>query len=155
MFMKKYFLVLILAMTALTAYADIEGAPFLPEVDNRFDAIEQGRHLVTGKYPAGAADGNYVHAVAHATYDFAVKGGASTVFDLGVVIPKNAIIEKSYLWSVVKPTTSASGTLAWNCGAFPLFKTALAAASYASAGSGDRRHPNGFGCQHVGCKCKL
>lgn len=134
--MKLFILSLTLLLGAISAHADIQGAPFIPESDARFNALEQGRHLVTGKYPAGAADGNYVEAVAHATYDFSAKTGAIGSYDLGVVIPKNAIIEKAYLWSLTKPTTSASGTLAWNCGSYPLFKSALAAASYASAGAG-------------------
>ena len=133
--MKKLFLVALLALTSITAYADIEGAPFIPEIDKRFDAIEQGQHLNTGVYPGGSADGQYVRHLAQATYNFAVQTGGVNSYDLGVTIPKNAIIEKSWLWSITKPTTSASGTLAFNCNSYPLFKAATAAASYASAGA--------------------
>lgn len=133
--MKKVGFIFLLLVTAISANAAILGTPYPPAVDKRFDAIEQGNVLLQGSYPAGAADGHYVRQLAQATYDFAKQTGAIGVYDLGIKIPKNAIVEKAWLWSLTQPTTSASGTLAWLCGSFPEFKAATAAASYAAAGA--------------------
>lgn len=142
--MKKLFLVLILAMTSITAYADIEGAPFMPESDKRFNAIEQGNHYKINSYPVGAADGHWARQLAMATYDFSSLGGSSTanpngagagIYDLKIALPANAIITQTWLYSLTKPTTSASGTLAFYCQNASDILAATAAASYATAGA--------------------
>ena len=127
----------ILAMSAAAtfAHADLEGAPFLPEIDRRFDAIEQGNHIKSGSYPAGASDGHYVSQMAQATYDFSVQTGATGTYSLGVKLPANAIITESWVYSITKPTTSASGTLAFKCQNASDILAATAAASFASAGA--------------------
>lgn len=138
--MKQLILCAVLAFANLAiwnAHADIEGAPYLPEIDARFNAIEQGNHFLNNSYPSGSADGHYVQQLAQATYNFAVQTGATGTYDLGVSIPANAIITRSYLYSITKPTTSASGTLAFYCNSStnPEFKLDLAAASYPAAGA--------------------
>lgn len=136
--MRNFLLVAALALTVLgtcIAHADIEGAPFIPEVDARFNALEQGNHLQNNKFPMGSTDGHWVQQEAQATYDFAAQTGAIGTYDLGVSIPKNAVVTRSYLYSITQPTTSASGTLAWYCGTYQLFKVATAAASYGAAGA--------------------
>lgn len=118
---------------ALTAKADIEGAPYIPEIDARFNALEQGNHIKT-TYPYGAADGHYVEQLAQASYNFSTVGGAAGVYSLGVSLPANAIITKSWvdyvtqvfgtspklgfecqtaqnIYNPVDPHTFASGTL--------------------------------------------
>lgn len=134
--MKKLFLVLSLAMIATTAYADIQGAPFSPEVDKRFNAIEQGNHLITGANPAGSADGHLVKQYVKATYDFAKKGGAVGAIDLGVSIPANSVETRTWMYDITKPTTAAGGTLAFYCGnaANADLLQPLAAASFPAAG---------------------
>ena len=138
--MKQLILCAVLAFANLgiyNAHADIEGAPYLPEIDARFNAIEQGNHFLNNSYPSGAADSHYVQQEAQATYDFAKYTGATGTYDLGISIPANAIVTRTYLYSITKPTTSASGTLAFYCAnaTNAEFKLATAAASYPSAGA--------------------
>lgn len=135
--MKKIILLvfLVLSLFSCFSYADIEGAPFLPEIDARFNALEQGNHLLTNSFPSGAADGHYVKQSVQATYDFAKYTGGTGTYDLGVSLPKNAIFVRSYVWSLTKPTTSASGTLEFKCQNSHDIMNPTAAASFASAGA--------------------
>lgn len=135
--MKKYFLVALLALSAISAHADIQGAPFIPEIDARFNALEQGNHILNNVYPMGSADGHWVQQEAQATYDFAKYTGAVAGYDLGVAIPAGAIVTRSFLYSITQPTTSASGTLGFYCNnaSNPEFKLQTAAASYPAAGA--------------------
>lgn len=134
-----------LAVTAAqlhSAHADIKKAPFIPEVDCRFNALEQGQTLPNGcsGFPIGSADGHYLKQLVKATYDFSKVGGSSTVsggYDLGVPIPASAIITRSFIYSITKPTTSASGVLGFYCSnsTLPEFLGYTAAASFPSAGA--------------------
>ena len=141
--MKKFWLLIALACSLVAvdvaivhhAHADIQGAPFIPEIDKRFDALEQGNHFKTGVYPSGAADGHWVKQLAVATYDFAKYTGAIGTYSLGTGLPKNAVITESWLYSITKPTTSASGTLAFKCQNTGDILAATAAGSFAAAGA--------------------
>ncbi len=134
--MRTFLLSLLLCFSAVAARADIEGAPFLPEEDVRFNAIEQGNHYKQYCVPAGSCDGHYAKQTAQATYDFTVNGGSSTVnsgtVDLGVALPAKATILRSYLYVNTQPQTSNSGTLAFFCQTANNIKTATAAASWAT-----------------------
>lgn len=137
--MKQLILCAVLAFANLAiwnAHADIEGAPYLPEIDARFNAIEQGNHFLNNSYPSGAADGHYVQQEAQATYNFATQTGATGNYDLGVSIPANAIITRTYAYSITKPTTSASGTLGFYCNNNnnPELKASTVVASYGATG---------------------
>lgn len=125
---------LILACFTNFAHADLQGAPFSPEVDKRFNAIEQGNHINT-LYPHGASDGHNVKQLAQATYDFAKQTGAIGTYDLGIGLPAKAIVVRSYAYSTTKPTTGASGTLAFQCQDAGNLVAATAAASYGAAGA--------------------
>lgn len=139
--MKKLFLSLGVLAAAFTAFlavsnthAAIKGAPFLPEIDARFNALE-GPSFINGKYANFRADSVAVKHTAQATYNFATNGGAVGTHSLLVQIPKNAVIVRSYAYSITKPTTSASGTLAFTCENAGDLVAATAAASYAAAGA--------------------
>ena len=134
----KIILSCLFMLYAANAFADIEGAPFLPEIDARFNAIEQGNHYLQNSFPSGAADGHYAMQEAKATYDYSKQGataGATGTYDLKVSIPKNAIIQRSFIYSLVQPTTSASGTLAFKCQNTSDILATTAAASFAAAGA--------------------
>lgn len=150
--MRIFIVSLLLALTAVSAYADIEGAPYLPEIDKRFDAIEQGNHYLQGSYPSGSADGHYAQQAIQVTYDFSKLGGSNTanpnglgagIYDLGVALPKNAVIANSGIYSITKPTTSASGTLAFYCQNQYNILNPTAAASFATAGAAIAGTQNG------------
>jgi hypothetical protein len=130
--MKKLALLVLLLTTA--SYAAILNAPFMPEIDARFNALEGGNVIPT-TYPIGSADGHEIQGLAQATYDFSKVGGAIGTYSLGVKLPANAIITQSYLYSITQPTTAASGTLAFQCQNANDIITATAAASYSSAGA--------------------
>ena len=66
---------------------------------------------------------------------FSTFTGATNTYDLGVSIPANAIIQRSFIYSLTQPTTSASGTLAFYCQNAGDILTTTAAAAYASAGA--------------------
>lgn len=128
------------AMVPQPAFADIENAPFMPETDRRFNAIEQGNHLNYSCFPSGSCDGHWVRQTAQATYNYAVEGataGATGTYTLPgpVSIPAGAIIQRSWVYSITQPTTSASGTLAFKCQNTSDILAATAAASFASAGA--------------------
>lgn len=133
--LSKLIPLLMLAISLPTiSHADIQGAPFEPEVDARFNALEGPSHISTN-YPNFSADSVAVLHTAQATWDFAVQTGAIGTYDLGVKLPKNAIFVRSWLYSTTKPTTSASGTMGFYCQASgDIIATTTAAATYATAG---------------------
>jgi hypothetical protein len=146
--MRKIFLGILTALIAITgvygiAHAAILGAPYLPEIDKRFDAIEMGRVYKQGLYPAGSNDGPYAQQQIQVTYDFAKQTGAVGTYDLGVSLPKNAIISNSGIYSITKPTTSASGTLAFYCQNQFNILNPTAAASFGAAGAAIAGTQNG------------
>lgn len=113
------------------AHADIEGTPYIPEIDNRFDKIEEGYFTA----PA-TLDGHHRQQVVQATYDFSKQTGAVKTYQYpNATLPKGAIITRSYAYSITQPTTSASGTLAWSCQNQGNIFAATAAASYGAAAS--------------------
>lgn len=133
--MKSFLLSLLLGLTALTANAAILGAPYMPEVDRRFDAIEQGAKIKQGVYPQGSVDGVAIKHYAKATYDFAKSGGAVGTIDLGIGLPANAIITRSYVYSITAPTGSVGATLAFQCQNASDVLAATGFASFGAAGA--------------------
>lgn len=134
--MKSFiFSLTLLAVLALPAHAAIKGSPFLPEVDQRFNALEQGMTIPSKTYPQGSADGIAVKHYAKATYDFAKKGGAIGTIDLGVGLPANAIITRSYIYSITAPTAGVGGTLAFQCQNAGDVLAATGFASFGAAGA--------------------
>lgn len=62
-----------------------------------------------------------------ALYDFAVKGGAVGVINLGLMVPANVIVHEGFVWTQVAPTSGGSATVALrlNSGADTLGATAI------------------------------
>jgi hypothetical protein len=135
--MKSFFATTCLSLLLISSisHAAILGAPFIPEIDARFNALEGGSAAPSQVYPIGSVDGHSVKQVAQFTYDFAKYTGAVGTYTSNVVIPANAIIIQSWLYSITAPTTSASGTLAFQCQNASDIIAATAAASYAAAGA--------------------
>ena len=139
----KHILVLLFLVLALPSVvrADLEGAPFVPESDARFNALEQGNHINTncGSGAIGSCDGHWVKQYVLATYNVSVLGGSYTtnsgVYDLGVSIPAKAIIVNTLLYTTYQPITSASGTLGFYCQNTGDIINQTAATSFAAAGS--------------------
>lgn len=146
--MKKLAAFLGILITVPFIYAAIEGTPFIPEVDDRFNNIEtlsdtQGIDLASGNIIVGDANGNansvtmsgdatmsnagalslqsqtadstFAKRVARVTYDVAVDGGGIGAADLGVDLPANALIQRSWFYVVTQFTDGGSGTVALHC----------------------------------------
>ena len=137
--MKKIFTYAVLTLAALAlsthiphkAHAAILGAPFIPEIDQRFNALE-GPNGINTSYPAFRNDSNAVLHTAQATWDFSVNGGATGTTDLHVSIPKNAIIIRSWVYTLTNPITTAGGTISFKCENASDIIAATAAESYGS-----------------------
>jgi hypothetical protein len=116
------------------AHADIEGAPFIPEIDRRFNALEQGNHY-NYNFPSGSIDSHYSRQFVQATYNFAVNGGAVGTHGLsGLSMPKNAIFIRSSAYSITQPV-GAGATLSFFCAAAGDIVPATAPGAYAAAGA--------------------
>ena len=59
------------------------------------------------RYTGWSADGIHPHLIARATYDFAEHGGAISTIGLGVTLPDNAIVIRSW-YEVITTLTSAT-----------------------------------------------
>lgn len=102
--MKHILLALVLSL-AVPAFGTIKGVPFIPEIDSRFDAIE----TLLGT-TAATASPYMAKKVLKATWSFAVNGGGSSAdIDLGVTLPANSLITRSFVY-VVTQEASNGGT---------------------------------------------
>ncbi len=103
--MKISLLSLLAVLFSLSSQAALRGSPFGPATDARFDAIESSTNSGLG-----------LQRLARATYDFAVQGGSSTatVKSLGVTLPANAIITRSYIYTLTQ-VAGASSLVALQC----------------------------------------
>lgn len=101
--MKFVMSLLAICLASSLVFASSGGvAPYAPETDNRFNAIEQVLENQT-------TDGLHALKVARATYDFSTQGGGSAAdIDSGVTLPANAIIVRSYMY--VQAALTPSGT---------------------------------------------
>lgn len=114
--MRKYLMPLVFLVAATSALAELRGTPFQPEVDKRFDALEQV--VAPTSY---AADGLLTKRMARATYDVTggEHSGSSTVnsglHSLGVTLPAKSLITRSYLYVADELVDGGSGTLAIQC----------------------------------------
>lgn len=82
---------------------DKNGTPLNTILDTMQTAIETAQAAAIGS----AADGLMAVKVARATYDFAVDGGAISSIGLGVTLPDNAIVTRTYIQVI---TTLESST---------------------------------------------
>lgn len=128
-FVASVALLLTLFNLAPAAYASRQGAPFIPEVDARFDCIESGFCTGSSYTPPGFAAGSIVESklqalgntglnelrVAKATWSFAANGGAISTIPLGVTIPANATMIRSWIYIKTAVTGTSTGTIAFKC----------------------------------------
>lgn len=127
------FLGFLLAVLTLSSITYASKTPFLPEIEKRFYQLEHpggttGQSLSTGAVLVGNASGKAaaitptanspygVLKVAKATYDFATLGGAQSAISLGVTIPANSTIIRSWIYTITQ-VAGASSTVALSCAA--------------------------------------
>ncbi len=101
----KFLLVLLTFLMTANSFAALKGAPFIPEEDQRFDALEN--------QTAAAAAISRVYA--KAVYDVAIQGGSSTSHDLGVVLPSGAVIENIHVYINTAFAQGTFGSVALQC----------------------------------------
>lgn len=106
--MKKLLIVLAawIAVAPFQARAAILGAPFIPEIDQRFNALEgdgfSNSHNILNAQPQAVV-----------VYDFAAAGGST--FTSPVVLPPNAFITRSY-FQIGSSAVGSGASIAWTCG---------------------------------------
>jgi len=72
--------------------------------------------ITDGDFQAGSIDTAVLaKRMARATYDVAVEGGAIGAYSLGVSLPANAIITRSWFYTVTQFTDAGAGTVALHC----------------------------------------
>lgn len=127
----KTFLAVLLAAIFLTipAQAALLGAPHMPESDQRFDVLEAGR-LSSGPGTEQALYGSAIRT-AKVTYDFAVKGGAVGLIPLGVYLPANAVIVKSF-YEIATQFTGSGSLVGFQCEDTNNILNPISLTSYAS-----------------------
>lgn len=103
--MKSLALTLLLALAPLSGFAAIKGAPFIPEEDIRFDALENQVNAAAG----------ISRLYAKAVYDVAVQGGSSTAHSLGVVLPAGAVLTGLYVYINTAFTQTGAGSVSLQC----------------------------------------
>ncbi|HUD11434.1 MAG TPA: ice-binding family protein [Candidatus Saccharimonadia bacterium] len=93
--MKTFLAALLLAyFTQFSAHAAILGAPFIPEEDARFDALERAG---IASVPGAPQVGTSAQPIARVVYNAATMGGSTTTpFYLGVTLPANSLITRDY-----------------------------------------------------------
>ncbi len=110
--MKNLFLAILLVLSTPLAHAELLNAPFIPEVDKRFDGLESKQ---TKKYKWDAVRQG-------PTTLGAVDG---TIFATGLpaglqgTLPGNAVVTRAFL-EIQTPLSSATASLTIKCGAVAL-----------------------------------
>jgi hypothetical protein len=124
---------LVLAATLTSFTASAAKTPFSPEEEKRFYQIENpasgsttGIKMSTGAILVGNSSGKAglitptantpygVVKTAKATYDFSTMGGTIGAISLGVALPANATIIRSWTYTVTQ-VAGASSTMALSC----------------------------------------
>lgn len=103
---------LLVGLASPLAHANLKGAPYMPELDARLDAIEGS---LQGS--ADSADGSFMpQRYTRATYDVAVDGvSSSTPVGLGVYLPAKAIVTKVLYYIDTQFVDSGVGSIALQC----------------------------------------
>lgn len=119
--MRQFILFLTCAF-ALNAFA-IQ-APFQPKDEKLIssgimlmdsNAMIIGSSLGRANPESHGSDGYMQKRIIRATYDVAVDGGTIAAHGLGVTIPANAIIVRSWFYTVTQFVDAGSGTVAIHC----------------------------------------
>lgn len=121
----KYLVSVFVVLMTVGAFAAIKGAPFQPEVDQRFNTIEgnvttaqsniTALQAVDTTLTTQTADGLAAARVARATYDVAVDGGTVAAHPLGVTLPAKSIIKQAWFYTSTQFVDAGSGTVALHC----------------------------------------
>ncbi len=117
--MKTKFLLILLALTSITAQASIKGAPFIPEEDARFNCLESGVCSGPGGPYVGVSSGYGYNGKAPMTVwkdDVTISGKAAGTYSTNIVIPANSIIRQAYVYvkQAVLPATTATQAIQCN-----------------------------------------
>lgn len=116
--MKRIIYFAITLLLSLTAIAALKGAPYMPELDERLDAIEDDI-VVLEALPASAApssNGIINLRIARFTVDCAVSSDCSVgAHSLDVTLPAKSLITSSYFYVHTGTTSVSGGTIAVSC----------------------------------------
>lgn len=119
--MKNILLVALLLLST-NANAALKGAPFIPEMDDRFSDVEVAQEadeaaldILNADETAAAEGVGIARKYAKAVYDVAVDGGSSIPHSLGVVLPAGAIVTKTYVYINTAFTDGGTGSVRLDC----------------------------------------
>jgi hypothetical protein len=112
--MKKLLMVAAATLLTTTAFAALEGAPFQPHDDKRFDTNETNITSLTTAQTQ-TADGNLVKRVVRANLDCGVSDCSVGTVSMVQTLPANAIIYQSYWYTETQFVDGGSGTVAFHC----------------------------------------
>lgn len=138
--MKKYFANLVaLTLTvfiAFSAYAVVKGSPYMPELDSRLNVIEDDVTVLEA-LPAAATydvDGLLGLRVVRATIDCGTASNCTVgAHPLGITLPANALLTKSFMFVKTQFASASAGTLAIHCEDANNVLTARNVTSYAAS----------------------
>jgi hypothetical protein len=114
--MQRLLIVFGILMTATIGFTAT--SPFIPEVENRFVAIEstnttQGTDIDAAEAAIVVTQGTHKIKTVTATYDFAVDGGDVGAISSSLTIPDNAVIVGCYIDILTAmSSTGNNGTMA-------------------------------------------
>jgi hypothetical protein len=102
-YMKQLFAVICLLTVANMAYASLKGAPYQPEVDQRFDALEN-------------VNSSNAERSVKVTYDVVANGTSSvTPIGLGQYLPAKAVVTKVLTYIDTQFVDDGTGSVQLQC----------------------------------------
>lgn len=107
----KHFTIIVGLLFATGAQAAIIGAPFLPEVDTRFNNIEQSLYSAPESGNSGISVSHHVKGI------FNISASGTYTATNTLLLPQNAIIQQAFWYSSASGTPPSGTTLAFQCDA--------------------------------------
>jgi len=115
----KFLIAILFTLTALAVQS-----PFQPKdellLDQKIMKLSE-KSMVIGNASGRASsealgsDGSMQKRIARATYDVAIDGGTTAAHALGVIIPANAIMVRSWFYTITQFVDGGAGTVALHC----------------------------------------
>jgi hypothetical protein len=115
MTMKKFLVFLLVASTGFGAISAESVYKLNKKMGQVASEVQLGTIVDQGGVAGLSKDGIAPHKVIQGTYDVAVNGGSAGTHELGISVPDNAIITRSFLDVLTRPahaSGSAGGSLA-------------------------------------------
>jgi hypothetical protein len=158
--MTKYLLGTITFILAVSVFAAIKGAPFMPETDARMNLIENRAATLEASTLASAyiADGVLAKKIVRATLDCSTASNCTIgAHALGVALPAKSILTRTVYYVAVQGVSAGSGTIAVSCEDANNILTAANLTSYAvgSIRDGNQTGVSNTSVASIGAACNV